>query len=191
VSWPWPLTRWLGRPGCVGRSRLTALVTGVALLTTVGAAPGDDAAGRWCLVAEDRTSGAVLGEQPLPADGRFAITYRHSYYRVPATEWLTVGANGALSVERIESPSEAVLDYYELPGVAYERTRERWSTELLDPDPMPRLTVLATATGRRTLVVGDRSLPLWQAEGEARAVTIHAVAAPGCALSHRQASRGS
>ena len=57
----------------------------------------------------------MLVEARLPASGRFAIEYRHSYYRVPAREEFAAGESGFRMVG-VGSPNEAVLDYYELAG---------------------------------------------------------------------------
>jgi hypothetical protein len=94
----------------------------------------------------------------LPADGRFALEYRHSYYRVPARERFEADAGGFRMVG-VESPSEAVLDYYAIAGV---KTPGRWmALAPAEPRHFTRLPLIATATGRRTLVVGGRRYPLY------------------------------
>ena len=57
----------------------------------------------------------MLVKAGLPESGRFALEYRHSYYRVPARERFAAGGSGFRMVG-VESPSEAVLDYYEMAG---------------------------------------------------------------------------
>ena len=64
----------------------------------------------------------------------------------------------------VASPSEAVLDYYELEG---RRGRDGgwWR---LEPDATPHLDalpLLAIGIGRRTLVVEGRRLPLFDPGG--------------------------
>jgi len=70
----------------------------------------------------------------------------------------------------VASPSEAVLDYYELEG----RRRADGGWRRLEPAATPRLATLpliATELGRRTLVVGGRRLPLFEAgQGPTRLV---------------------
>ena len=79
------------------------------------------------------------------------------------TETFAAGDDGFRLVT-IASPSEAVLDYYELEG----RRRAAAGGWLLEPAGTPRLASLplvATDVGRRTLVVGDRQVPLFAAGG--------------------------
>ena len=118
---------------------------------------GDDPA---VVVADER--GREVANVPLPEAGRFALSYRHSVYRAEVTETFAV-ADGGFRLVAIASPSEAVLDYYELEG---RRVAEHgWR---LEPAATPRLEALplvATEVGRRTLVVGDRRLPLFTPGG--------------------------
>ena len=111
--------------------------------------------------------GDVLAEARLPASGRFALEYRHSYYRVPARESFAAEESGFRMVE-VASPSEAVLDYYELPG-----TKRRAGWMRLSPARPPhfyRLPLIATPIGRRTLEVAGRRYALY--DGTPRHVTI-------------------
>ena len=104
--------------------------------------------------------GDVLVEARLPASGRFALEYRHSYYRVPAREEFRAGDSGFRMVG-VGSPSEAVLDYYELAGT---KQLGPWATLApAHPQRFDRLPLIATAKGRRTLAVGDRRYPLYGA----------------------------
>jgi hypothetical protein len=118
---------------------------------------GDDPA---VVVADER--GREVANVPLPEAGRFALSYRHSVYRAEVTETFAV-ADGGFRLVAIASPSEAVLDYYELEG---RRVAEHgWR---LEPAATPRLEALplvATEVGRRTLVVGDRRVPLFTPGG--------------------------
>jgi hypothetical protein len=94
----------------------------------------------------------------LPASGRFAIEYRHSYYRVPARERFEADGTGFRMVG-VESPSEAVLDYYELAGT---KSPGRWmALAPARPRRFDRLPLIATATGRRTLAVAGERYPLY------------------------------
>jgi hypothetical protein len=89
--------------------------------------------------------GTVLVEARLPESGRFALEYRHSYYRVPAREEFRAGRSGFRMVG-VSSPSEAVLDYYAIAG---DKRLGAWST-------------LAPARPER-FAVGDRRYPLYGA----------------------------
>ena len=60
---------------------------------------------RTVVVRDD--GGRVLVEARLPESGRFALEYRHSYYRVPARERFEARGDGFRMVG-VESPSEAV-----------------------------------------------------------------------------------
>ena len=75
--------------------------------------------GREVVVRDD--GGRVLVEAALPEYGRFALEYRHSYYRVPARERVPRPAAPASAWSAVESPSEAVLDYYAIAGAKTAR----------------------------------------------------------------------
>jgi hypothetical protein len=112
--------------------------------------------GRSVVVREQ--DGDVLAEARLPASGRFAIEYRHSYYRVPAREEFTADESGFRMVA-VASPNEAVLDYYELAGT---KRRSGWMRLTpARPRHFERLPLIATPVGRRTLEVGGRRYPLY------------------------------
>ena len=128
--------------------RLVAL----ALLALAGCGGGPE------VIARD-ADGGVVAEAALPADGRFALTYRHSVYKSPAEERFRA-VDGGFVLDSIASPSAAVLDYYELDG---RRTREGgwW---VLRPDHRARFETMplaATRRGQRTLVAGGSRLPLY------------------------------
>jgi hypothetical protein len=104
----------------------------------------------------------------LPESGSFALAYRHSYYGAPAREGFTASGSG-FRLREIASPRAAVLDYYALAG---ERSRHGGWLRLV-PTERHRyegLPLIATATGRRTLLVGGERIPLYRRE--ARHVTI-------------------
>ena len=67
------------------------------------------------VVVRDR-GGDVVAEAALPADGRFALAYRHSVYSAPAEERFRALAGGRFALESVASPSRRVLEYYELEG---------------------------------------------------------------------------
>ena len=50
-----------------------------------------------------------------PSAGRFALQYRHRLYRAEVTETFAA-TDGGFRLVAVASPSEAVLDYYELEG---------------------------------------------------------------------------
>ena len=121
--------------------------------------------GRSVVVRDEE--GGVLAEARLPASGRFAIEYRHSYYRVAAREQFRADGSGFRMVG-VESPSEAVLDYYELAGT---KRRGGWMRlRPARPRHFERLPLIATPVGRRTLEVGGRRYALY--DGAPRHVTI-------------------
>jgi Domain of unknown function (DUF1850) len=132
-----------------------ALLAAVAAATLV-AAPWRDAGassggGR-------RRTRPRAGSVALPPSGRFALRYRHSVYRAEVTETFAAAADGGFRLVAVASPSEAVLDYYELEG----RRGRDGGWRRLEPDAAPRLAALplvATEVGRRTLVVEGRRLP--------------------------------
>jgi hypothetical protein len=132
--------------------RRTAL-TGLAL---TGALLAAGCGGRDVVVRDD--GGRVLVKAALPESGQFALEYRHSYYRVPARERFAAVGSGFRMVG-VESPSEAVLDYYALAGA---KTPGRWmALTPARPRRFDRLPLIATATGRRTLEVGGKRYPLY------------------------------
>ena len=131
-------------------------VAALALAAGLGPGGGDPAV----VVADEL--GREVASVPLPEAGRFALSYRHSVYRAEVTETFAV-ADGGFRLVAVTSPSEAVLDYYELEG---RRVADHgWR---LEPAATPRLEALplvATEVGRRTLVVGDRRVPLFTPGG--------------------------
>lgn len=103
--------------------------------------------------------GGVVAAAELPRDRRFALDYLHSYYRAPAQERF-VASDGAFRLESVASARAAVLDYYELEG---RRARDGRRLRLFPRASRRyrRLPLIASSTGRRTLVVGERRLPLY------------------------------
>lgn len=130
----------------------------VALVTALAADYGSS------VIARDR-EGAVVARAPLPGSGRFEIEYVHSYYDTPAAEHFVADRYGGFLLVGVSSPDEAVLDYYELEG----RKEEVADGSLrLVPERPPRfetLHLIATETGRRTLVVSGERFPLYAESG--------------------------
>lgn len=128
----------------------------VILLALAGALLAAGCGGRDVVVRDD--GGRVIAKAALPDSGRFALEYRHSYYRVPARERFEADGSGFRMVG-VESPSEAVLDYYEMAGA---KSPGRWmALTPARPRRFDRLPLIATATGRRTLEVGGERYPLY------------------------------
>ena len=138
-----------------------AVVLGVVALAA-GCAAGRGGGGPAVVVADER--GRQLASVPLPASGEFALRYRHSVYRAEVTETFAAAGDGFRLVA-VASPSEAVLDYYELEGrrtaAGGWRRLERAATPRLDELPL-----VATGVGRRTLEAGGRRLPLYREGGD-------------------------
>ena len=128
----------------------------LTLLALAGALLAAGCGGRDVVVRDD--GGRVLVKAALPESGRFALEYRHSYYRVPAREQFEADGSRFRMVG-VESPSEAVLDYYALAGA---KTAGRWmALAPAHPRRFDRLPLIATATGKRTLEVGGERYPLY------------------------------
>ena len=139
---------------------LVAVLVGLVAVLLAGVA-GLGRDGPAVVVADER--GRRVASVPLPASGRFALQYVHSVYRAQVTETFAATGDGFRLVA-VASPSEAVLDYYELEG----RRGRDGGWRRLEPDASPRLhalPLLATEVGRRTLVVEDRRLPLFEPGG--------------------------
>jgi hypothetical protein len=116
--------------------------------------------------SEGRTTVRYL----LPGSGEFEIEYVHSLYQAPAAEHFAADEDGSFELFEVSSPSEAVLDYYEMEG------RKETGEDLLrllpeEPQWFETLPLIATEKGRRTLVVSGEKIPLYE-EGGMRRVTI-------------------
>jgi len=147
--------------------RAVPVVAAVLAAFAGGAAVG--AQGPPQVVATDR-DGDTVAALDLPRSGAFELTYRHSYYRRPAVERFIAGGDGFRLVE-IASPSEAVLDYYEIDGV--KRHGDGWWRLRPDrPARFSRMALAATAVGRRTLVAGGEREPLFRGDGRVSHLTI-------------------
>jgi hypothetical protein len=128
-------------------------------------------AGDWGMSVVVRDSeGRTTSRYPLPGSGEFEIEYVHSYYQAPAAEHFAADEDGSFELFEVSSPSEAVLDYYEMEG------RKETGDDLLQLVPggsqrFETLPLIATENGRRTLVVSGERIPLYE-EGGLRHVTI-------------------
>ena len=116
------------------------------------------------------SEGGTTSRYPLPGSGEFEIEYVHSYYQVPAAEHFVAERDGSFELFEVSSPSEAVLDYYEMEG------RKETGDDLLwlvpeEPQRFETLPLIATEKGRRTLVVSGERIPLYE-EGGLHHVTI-------------------
>jgi hypothetical protein len=119
-----------------------------------------------------------IAEIPLSDTSRFSLSYRHSVYNRPAVETFEVDDRGGFSLVHVRSPAERTLDYYYAEG--RRSSAGGWRRLSLDEPPrFTRLSLIATPTGRRTLVVGNRRLPLYDGR-EATHVTICIGPSQGC-----------
>lgn len=139
--------------------RFGATVVAVIVSTVVPASSTRPEAPAVVVVGDDGT----VAEIPLEGS-RFSLTYKHSVYERPAVETFEVDDRGRFELVHVRSPAEKTLDYY---GVEGTRSRHGgWSRLSLDKPPrFTRLSLIATPTGRRTLVVGDQRLPLYDGPG--------------------------
>jgi hypothetical protein len=130
-----------------------AVAAPLALAATALSGPEDPA-----LVVRDERGDEVVRAE-LPPSGAFGLAYRHSYYDAPARELFAVRGD-ELRLRGIASPSAAVLDYYALAG---ERRRSGGWLHLVPTEGRryERIPLIATATGRRTLLVGGERIPLY------------------------------
>jgi hypothetical protein len=104
-------------------------------------------------------AGEEIVRAPLPAGGGFALAYRHSVHGAPARERFAA-EEGGFRLRSLGSPSAAVLDYYALAG---RRTRAGGWLRLVPHERRryERLPLVASATGRRSLLVGGQRIPLY------------------------------
>jgi hypothetical protein len=135
--------------------RRAALLLAAAALAAPALAHGDD--GPRVVVRDE--GGDVVAEAALPADGRFALAYRHSVYQAPAEERFRADGQGFV-LDSIASPNQRVLDYYELDG---DRTREgeTWVLRPYEPARFNTMPLAATRRGQRTLVTSSERVPLY------------------------------
>ena len=140
-------------------------VAGVAVLPLLAAALCAALfAGHGSSVVARDGEGAVVARAPLADSGRFGIGYVHSYYGTPATERFVADRDGSFRLVGVSSPDEAVLDYYGLEG-RKEATGDVLRLVPAVPQRFETLPLVATATGRRALVVSGERIPLYGEDG--------------------------
>jgi hypothetical protein len=157
--------------GIAGRAVLTGLIlaAGLGLGGAVVRQAQPGAAERAVITVVNENRGQTIAQLHIQDGTPLQVRYVHSVYRQPAVEEFAVSAQG-LELVRLASPSVAVLEYYARPepvapagagSGAYEIRPTRAARQA-------RLTVLASATGRRTVVYASQELPLHRlaAEGD-------------------------
>ena len=107
---------------------------------------------------------------PWTATPPCSLRYMHSIYRQPATEEFAVRADG-LYLVRLASPSTAVLEYYARPEPVTP-AGSGFEIRLARPERFPRLSVLASEVGERTVVYAGRELPLHRLAGPGHRVSL-------------------
>jgi len=148
------------------RARWFLILAGAALLILAGTFAIDLGSS---VLAHD-ADGRTVARAALPDSGRFEVEYVHSYYEVPATEHFVAEEDGSFELVEISSPSEAVLDYYELEG-RKEAGEYLFSLAPDSPQRFDSLPLIGTEKGERTLVVSGERFPLYE-ESASRHVTI-------------------
>lgn len=148
------------------RARWFLILAGAALLILAGTLATDLGSSVLVHDAEDRT----IVRAALPDSGLFEVEYVHSYYEVPATEHFVAEEDGSFELVKISSPSEAVLDYYELGG-RKEADEDLFSLAPNSPQRFDSLPLIGTEKGERTLVVSGERFPLYEENGP-RHITI-------------------
>ena len=150
------------------RVRWLLFVSGAAgLLVFAGVFAADWGAS---VVVRD-AGGETVTRSSLPGSGEFSVEYVHSYYEVPAAEHFVAGENEGFELIGVSSPSEAVLDYYRLEGhKVADGERMRLVPE--ETQRFEELPLIGTETGRRTLVLPDRRVPLFAESGAPMHLTL-------------------
>lgn len=115
---------------------------------------------------EERTT----SRYPLPGSGEFEIEYMHSYYQALAAEHFVADEDGSFELFEVSSPSEAVLDYYEMEG-RKENGGDPLRLVSEESQRFETLPMIATEKGKRTLVVAGERIPLYE-QGGLRRITI-------------------
>lgn len=153
--------------------RFGAIVVALIVSTVVPASSTRPEAPTVVVVGDDGTIAEIALE-----DSRFSLAYRHSVYERRAVEVFEVDDRERFELVQVGSPAEKTLDYY---GVEGTRSRHGgWSRLSLDEPPrFTHLSLIATPTGRRTLVVGDQRVPLYDGP-DANHVTICIGPSNGC-----------
>jgi hypothetical protein len=149
---------WRGRR----RAGLAAAVVALTAAVAGADAAADSGDARWLVIRD--ASGTELTRAPLPSTGSFALRYRNSVYGSTAQEHFTVD-DGSLRLVELRAEELAVLEeYYTATGavLAAGDSTLKWMVAVERPPIDLPLRVRATELGRRTLVVGDQEIALWQ-----------------------------
>jgi hypothetical protein len=121
-------------------------------------------------------AGDVVARLDLPADGRFALEYRNSIYGVAAEERFRAARDGSFRVTSVASDLVAVLEeYYGESGRAARSSpgvRHEWRQEIDRPLRFTELRIIATALGRRVVIVGRRRIELGRLVPSGAVVTL-------------------
>ena len=142
---------------------LRLIVLGLFALTLLGVGAFVETGSSVVARGED---GRVVAREGLPGSGRFEIEYVHSYYRAPAVERFVADGEDGFALVGISSTNDGVLDYYAVPG--RKGADGRWlSLELDREQHFEELPLIATAKGRKTLVVSGERSPLFGDGGSA------------------------
>jgi Domain of unknown function (DUF1850) len=154
--------------------RLGAIAVAVIAITIVLASFARQETPNVVVAGNDGRIAAI----PLGDASSFSFRYTHSVYERPVVETFEVDDRGGFALVEVRSPAEKALDYY---GVEGSRSSEgSWRRLSVDePLRLTELPMIATPKGRRTLVVGDRQLRLYNEE-EATHVTICIGPGRGC-----------
>jgi hypothetical protein len=152
-----------------GRRRrllLPAVAAGVTVLAAVTLIPE-----RRVVTIVGVEDGRTIESMSLPASGRFEMYFRQSIYDADSYEYFVADRDAGFRLVALRSTNQGVLDYYALEG---RRTHiGPWTHIVLDePQHFDRLPVIGTRLGRRTLIVGDRRVPLADSDGSSRHLVI-------------------
>lgn len=143
----------------------------VTLAALVAAAAGVGLVPQATVVTVVGPDHRLVASRPLPTSGRFELRYRHSYYQVEAAESFLARPGGGFTLVAVRSPSQAVLDYYDLAGRT-SREGQWFRLELREPQHFQQLPLIATRLGQRTLVVASEPIPLAGGDGDPAHLTI-------------------
>jgi len=150
--------RWRDRRRAGLAAAIVALATAIAVAVTA-ADSGDPRS----LVVRD-ASGNELARAALPSPESFALRYRNAVYHSTAEEHFAVD-DGRLLLVELRAEELAVLEeYYSAVGALRTSGDSTlgWRIAVERPPIELPLRVRATELGRRTLVVGDRVIALWE-----------------------------
>ena len=154
---------------------LAAVAVGVAVVAAVGLLPQ-----RRVVTVASAPDGRTIESLPLPPAGRFEMYFRQSIYDADAYESFVADGDAGFTLVALRSTNQG----------SWTTTRSRrhprlgpWIHMVLDrPQHFDRLPVVGTRLGRRTLIVGDRRLPLAGADGSTRHWSSRSSVGPGCSL---------